>query len=78
MSVYSKRATPEQRQAMEDYENICGFEVMCQDEFDQGKMTFAELWKYNVTWLYDVYASVSNINIPFEDELNDERKDDAK
>jgi hypothetical protein len=47
---------------MLQYEKLCGFEFMHQDDIDKGRMTFREAWLRNVTWLENVLADVTNIN----------------
>lgn len=62
MPVYGERFTKRQREALEEYEALSGFEPMLQDDFDAGAIGFRDLWKKNVSWLEDVVAGVSNIN----------------
>lgn len=66
--IYAKNITPEQRKALKDYENICGFEPLYQDELNDGSMTFSQVWNANINWLEDVLSDVVNIRIPVEDE----------
>lgn len=44
-----------------EYERICGFELMHQEDIDAGEMSFEEAWSENIRWLEDVLAEVSNI-----------------
>ena len=63
MTVYAEKATKEQREAMQKYEEISGFECIHQDELDSGELTFEEVWNKNIRWLEDMVADVININI---------------
>ena len=66
MPVYSKRANPAQREAMQSYEAISGFEAMLQDDFDAGRVSFEALWTLNVQWLEDMVGDVQNISLSDE------------
>jgi len=61
MPVYAKNTTDAQRKAMTEFESISGFEMMHQDEFDNGEISFDEMWQKNQSWFDDVYANVTNI-----------------
>jgi hypothetical protein len=61
--VYAKRLNGHQRRALRRYYALTGFEPMGQDDFDDGKMTFADMWNLNVNWLSDVLADVVNIDL---------------
>ena len=56
MTVYSKKATPEQRKWLSDYEAATGFEPMHQDELDSGAMTFEDVARANVQWFEGFYG----------------------
>lgn len=60
--IYAKKLNTAQRKALQQYENICGFEPMHQDDLDTGEMSFKEVWWSNQRWLEDVLAEVVNIN----------------
>jgi len=61
MPVYAKNITKEQRRAMKEFEAISGFEIMHQDEFENGEISFDEMWQRNQSWFDDVHADVTNI-----------------
>ena len=61
--IYAKRINPAQRECLEDYERICGLEPLWQEELDQGKMSFKEVWRHNVRHLEDILSEVTNINL---------------
>jgi len=63
MAVYAKKINSKQRQCMQKYENICGFEFMHQEDIDTGKITFTEAWHDNIRWLEGVLADVTNIDV---------------
>lgn len=63
MPVYAKRINSAQRRAMAEYEQISGFEFMCQDDIDSGEMTFAEAWKTNQEWFDSVASDIENISV---------------
>lgn len=62
MTIYAKNLTEKQRKVLQQYENLCGFEPMLQDDFDAGKITFRHLWNENVSWLESVTAEVQHID----------------
>ena len=68
MTVYAKNISNEWREAFQRYENICGFEIMHQEDIDTGEMSPREAWDSNLRWLEDVLADVINTNTPFDDE----------
>lgn len=53
MTVYSKTATPEQREWLEKYEAATTFEPMHQEDLDAGFMTFEKVAEANVRWFED-------------------------
>ena len=61
MAIFAKKLTKNQKRMLTSYENISGFEPMHQDEFNNGEMTFEELWKSNIHWFENVHAEVMNI-----------------
>ena len=61
MTIYAKRLNSAQRRLLREYESLCGFEPMGQDDYDAGEITFAELWQMNTDWLEDVLAEVQNL-----------------
>ena len=65
MAIYAKNVTDAQREAMASFESISGFEIMHQDDFDSGKISFDEMWQLNQSWFEGVSAEV--INIPISD-----------
>ncbi len=67
MTIYAKKLSKKWREAFEEYETACGFEPMHQDEIDEGEMTVQDAWESNVAWLGDVFATVQNIQTPWED-----------
>ena len=66
MAVYAKKLTKAWRSCFKQYENLCGFEPMHQDEIDSGKMTSREVWDINVDWIRDIANDVERINTPLE------------
>jgi len=62
MPVYAKKINSAQRRAMNQYEQVSGFEFMHQDEIDSGEMTFAEAWRQNQSWFDCVASDVVNIS----------------
>lgn len=63
MAVYSKKMNKHQRSAIQEFENISGFEFMYQEDFDDGKITFKNAWNKNIKWLNNMISDVENINI---------------
>ena len=59
--VYAKRLNSQQRKLLRDFEGLTGWEPICQDDLDSGKMTFAEVWYANVNLLHDTLADVENM-----------------
>jgi hypothetical protein len=53
MAIYSDRYTDLEHEAVEEWERDTGFEMMRQEDFDAGQITFAEMCRSNVTWLTD-------------------------
>jgi len=68
MTVYAKKISNDWKKAFKQYESICGFEIIHQDDIDTGEMSSREVWNYNIRWLEDVLADVVNIQTPFDDE----------
>jgi hypothetical protein len=54
----------EQRKALESFEGVCGLEPLYQDAFNDGEISFEELWHANVRHLEDIVAEASSIKIP--------------
>ncbi len=48
--VYSERASKRQRAWLLNYYRQTGFDAMYQEDFDERKITFAELIRRNVQW----------------------------
>lgn len=70
--IYSKTVTDEQREILEAYENETLFEPMLQEDFDEGKITFAELVKHNLVWYEDHATHVWKLITDYMDALDDE------
>ena len=66
MPVYAKRLSGAWKKCFEEYESLCGFEITCQDEIDNGKMTPEELWEHNIYWLQNVLTEVEHIRTPMD------------
>lgn len=64
MPVYARRLSREWKQCFEQYENLCGFEPMYQDDIDKKETTPKEAWDRNITWLEDVVTEIKHIKIP--------------
>lgn len=69
MAVYAKKLSKEWRKAFEEYEKVCGYEPMYQEEIDSGEMTPYKAWSLNVKFLEDVLATVTNLSTPEDPEL---------
>lgn len=59
--AYAMRLNGKQRACIKQYESLCGFEFMYQDDIDSGEMTFKEAWVANVRWLENVVADITSI-----------------
>ncbi|AZQ13306.1 hypothetical protein [Shewanella khirikhana] len=73
MSVYSKKLNKEWREAFEEYERLCGFEPMYQDDIDAGVMTPQEAWSFNIQFLENVLSDITHIRTP---DLEEQEIDD--
>lgn len=64
MAIYAKRINGKQRAWLLNYEQATTFEPMHQDELDQGKMSFNEIARLNISWFEswkdDVFNSISS------------------
>ena len=67
MTIYAKKLSKEWRKAFTEYESICGFEPMYQEDIDADKITPRDAWNQNVRWIRDVADSCSNIKTPCDD-----------
>lgn len=59
--------SPRQKEALERYELLSGFEPMHQDEFKDGKISFEELWRSNQHWFESLQNEVEHISAPVSD-----------
>lgn len=60
--IYAKRLNPRQRRLLQRYEDMTGIEPMHQDDLDNGKMTFRDVWRVNVDYLYALHCDVTNFD----------------
>lgn len=56
--VYAKSLSREQRQLLKTFAERTGMQPLYQDDLDQGKITFAELWQENLIHLERMVAEV--------------------
>jgi hypothetical protein len=62
--VFAKKLSPAWRKAFAEFEQHTGFEMMHQDDIDEGRMTPLEAWGCNQEWLADLCNEASRIRIP--------------
>lgn len=56
MTIYAKKITPAQKEWLEHYESLTGFEPIHQEELDSGDMTFNDVRQSNISW-YELHTS---------------------
>lgn len=55
------KLTKKQKHAIDEYKQVTGFYISCIDEFEDGMLTFDELWAINLDFIYSMNCTVQNI-----------------
>lgn len=62
--MYSSKLSMEQNAALERFVCITGFPPIGIDDLDSGVITPEQLWAINQEFIFNIYATVQNINFP--------------